>query len=57
MYSGLKYGRSVGPMTVTDEVQHTLLRLPLWVDMTPEQVQFVLAAVKEIAAAMPADLK
>ena len=55
--AGLKYGRSVGPMDVTDKVQHVLLRLPVWIDMTPGQVQFVIDAVKEIAAAAPtADL-
>ena len=48
--AGVKYGRSVGSMAVTDDVQNVLLRLPLWIDMTPAQVQFVLESVKEIAA-------
>ena len=36
-------------MHVTDEVQHTLLRLPVWVGMTAQEVQSVLDAVREIA--------
>jgi dTDP-4-amino-4,6-dideoxygalactose transaminase len=28
--AGLRYGRSAGPMTVTDEIAGRLLRLPLW---------------------------
>ena len=52
--AGLKYGRSVGCMDVTNDVQNVLLRLPVWIDMTPGQVQFVLDAMIEIAAAAPA---
>lgn len=37
-------------MHVTDEVQHTLLRLPVWVGMTAQEVQSVLDAVRDIAA-------
>jgi dTDP-4-amino-4,6-dideoxygalactose transaminase len=44
-------------MAVTNEVQSVLLRLPVWSDMTPSQVQFVLDSVREIAANMPAELK
>jgi dTDP-4-amino-4,6-dideoxygalactose transaminase len=51
--AGLKYGRSVGCMDVTNEIQHVLLRLPVWIDMTAAQVQFVLESVKEIAASAP----
>lgn len=47
--AGIKYGRWVGDMHVTDEVQHTLLRLPVWVGMTAQEVQSVLDAVREIA--------
>ncbi len=54
--AGLKYGRWVGSMAVTDEVQLTLLRLPVWVDMTDAQVQTVLDAVHEIATSLPSDL-
>jgi dTDP-4-amino-4,6-dideoxygalactose transaminase len=53
----VKYGRSVGSMAVTNEVQNVLLRLPVWSDMTPGQVQFVLDSVREIAAALPVELK
>ncbi len=49
VYAGIKYGRWVGDMHVTDEVQHTLLRLPVWVGMTAQEVQSVLDAVREIA--------
>ena len=35
--AGEKYGRVSGDMTQTDLLSSTLLRLPLWVGLTPEQ--------------------
>ena len=54
--TGLKYGRVVGSMAVTDRVQKVLLRLPLWIDMTQEQLQCVVDAVRAIAADIPAHM-
>lgn len=43
--AGQLYGRACGPMEVTQRVSDCLLRLPLYYEMTPENVQEV---VKEI---------
>jgi dTDP-4-amino-4,6-dideoxygalactose transaminase len=40
--AGMRYGRTAGAMTVTDEAGDGLLRLPLWVGMTAEEVERVL---------------
>lgn len=37
--AGLKYGRAVGPMTVTDTHSAQLVRLPLYADITAEEQQ------------------
>jgi dTDP-4-amino-4,6-dideoxygalactose transaminase len=44
-------------MAVTDQVEKVLLRLPVWIEMTPAQVQAVLEAVRQIATTLPADLR
>ena len=46
--AGRRFGRAHGPMGVTDRAADTLLRLPLWVGMTPADVERV---VQGIAAA------
>ncbi len=43
--AGVKYCRVNGVMTVTDAVSDCLVRLPLWIDMTEEQVNHVVAAI------------
>ncbi len=45
--AGRKFGRAAGPMTVTDDIAGRLLRLPLYYELTEEQVA---AIVTEIAA-------
>ena len=45
--AGVKHGRTCWPMDVTDDVSRRLLRLPLWPDMTDEQLDLVAAAVAE----------
>jgi dTDP-4-amino-4,6-dideoxygalactose transaminase len=47
----------VGSMDVTSETEKVLLRLPVWIDMTQDQLQSVIDAVKEIAAALPVGLQ
>ena len=47
---GIKFGRTVGPMIVTERVHKTLLRLPIWVDMTYDELSIVTNAVKTITA-------
>ena len=44
--AGRKYGRAVGTMEHTDSVAGRLLRLPLWVGMSDEQIALVIAAVR-----------
>jgi dTDP-4-amino-4,6-dideoxygalactose transaminase len=47
--AGRRYGRVVGPMTVTNSVAGRLLRLPLWSEMSESQTTRVIDAVKELA--------
>lgn len=47
--AGLKFGRVAGEMTVTNEIFAGLLRLPLWVGLRIEELQYVINAVKEVA--------
>jgi dTDP-4-amino-4,6-dideoxygalactose transaminase len=47
--AGRRLGRAVGTLSVTDDVSGRLLRLPLWVGMTDEQVERVIAAVWQVA--------
>ncbi|HEX8253766.1 MAG TPA: dTDP-4-amino-4,6-dideoxygalactose transaminase [Thermoanaerobaculia bacterium] len=47
--AGRRYGRAAGSMAVTDDVSERLLRLPLWPDMTADDVDLV---VDEVAAAL-----
>lgn len=44
--AGRKYGRFVGTMMHTDSVAGRLLRLPLWIGMSDEQIALVIAAVR-----------
>lgn len=43
--AGVRYGRVVGDLRATDEASEQLVRLPLWVGMTPDDVERVAAAV------------
>lgn len=43
--AGLRYGRAVGTLPVTDDVSARLLRLPLWPDMTSADVELVVNAL------------
>lgn len=51
--AGLKYGSKSSNsnnsnMIVTNQIYSTLLRLPIWIDMTITEIQFVIDAIKEI---------
>jgi dTDP-4-amino-4,6-dideoxygalactose transaminase len=48
--AGLKYGRAATELPVTESVSARLLRLPLWVGISEEQVDHVIAAVARILA-------
>jgi len=45
--AGMKYGRLAGDMSVTDDISSRLLRLPLYYEMRDEDVDRVIASVKE----------
>ena len=47
--AGLKFSRTAGGMAVTDSVFAGLLRLPLWVGLRIDELQYVINAVKEVA--------
>jgi dTDP-4-amino-4,6-dideoxygalactose transaminase len=49
--AGLRFGRAAGRLPVTDDVSRRLLRLPIWPDMTPGDVDLV---VDEMTAALRA---
>ncbi len=43
--AGIRFGRSSGRMKVTDDAANTLVRLPIWPDMSPEQTDDVIQTV------------
>ena len=46
--AGRRLGRTVGPLRITDDVSGRLLRLPLWIGMTDEQINRVIDAVHQV---------
>jgi dTDP-4-amino-4,6-dideoxygalactose transaminase len=44
--AGRRYGRAAGPMTVTDDLSERLVRLPLWPDMTSDEIDAVTGGVR-----------
>jgi dTDP-4-amino-4,6-dideoxygalactose transaminase len=44
--AGLIHGRAAGELTVTDDVSRRLVRLPLWPDMQPDDVDHVIAETR-----------
>jgi len=51
--AGQRYGRSIGRLSVTADTSRRLLRLPLWADMTPGQVDRVACGVADFFAQRP----
>jgi dTDP-4-amino-4,6-dideoxygalactose transaminase len=45
--AGRRFGRAVGRLPVTEETASRLIRLPLWVGMTEEDVEWVVMAVRK----------
>jgi dTDP-4-amino-4,6-dideoxygalactose transaminase len=45
--AGIRFGRTVGSLAVTDDISARLLRLPLWPDMTSGDVERVVTAIAE----------
>jgi dTDP-4-amino-4,6-dideoxygalactose transaminase len=48
--AGLRYGRTSGELPVTERVSSTLLRLPLWIGISDEQLDHVVSTVERILA-------
>jgi len=48
--AGKRFGRTAGPMTHTDGLSRRLVRLPLWPDLTEEQIERVVEATCAAAA-------
>ncbi|HEY5286129.1 MAG TPA: dTDP-4-amino-4,6-dideoxygalactose transaminase [Solirubrobacteraceae bacterium] len=49
--AGKRLGALPHPVPVTDDISKRLLRLPLWVGMTDEQVDFVIDSVNQVVGA------
>jgi dTDP-4-amino-4,6-dideoxygalactose transaminase len=49
--AGQRFGRAAGSFTVTDDVSSRLVRLPLWLGMSPEHRTAVIEAVWSVAGA------
>ena len=47
---GIKFGRTSGNMTVTNDISDRILRLPLFYQITPEDVETVVKALTEFYA-------
>jgi dTDP-4-amino-4,6-dideoxygalactose transaminase len=43
--AGKRFGRATGSFAATDSYSERLVRLPLWIEMTPEMIQAVIDAV------------
>jgi dTDP-4-amino-4,6-dideoxygalactose transaminase len=48
--AGRRFGRTVGPMTATNEAAERLVRLPLWIGMTEDDVDRVRGLVERVVA-------
>jgi dTDP-4-amino-4,6-dideoxygalactose transaminase len=51
--AGVRFGRTATPMPVTDDCSSRLIRLPLWIGMTPQNQAAVVDALQEALAALP----
>jgi dTDP-4-amino-4,6-dideoxygalactose transaminase len=45
--AGMRYGRTIGRLSVTESVSERLIRLPLWAGMDPEQVDRVVGVLAD----------
>jgi dTDP-4-amino-4,6-dideoxygalactose transaminase len=50
--AGRRFGRAHGSLAVTDEFSERLVRLPLWVELTPEMIDVVASVVVDEARAL-----
>jgi dTDP-4-amino-4,6-dideoxygalactose transaminase len=52
--AGVRYGRTAGPMTVTDDCSNRIVRLPLWVELPADAPRLVIDRVMEVLSAVTA---
>lgn len=50
--AGKKFGRIASSMDVTDQTSNSLIRLPLYNDMTPDEQGYVISTLKDILSKM-----
>jgi dTDP-4-amino-4,6-dideoxygalactose transaminase len=46
--AGLKYGRSHGELTLTEDLADRLVRLPLWAEIPDDEKQYIINTVKNV---------
>ena len=51
--AGVKYGRAHGDLKVTEDVSKRIIRLPMWIGLTRENVDEIASAVESFLAAAP----
>jgi dTDP-4-amino-4,6-dideoxygalactose transaminase len=49
--AGRRFGRADGPLPVTDEISARLLRLPMWVEMTDDDIDYVVGGLRRTVEA------
>jgi dTDP-4-amino-4,6-dideoxygalactose transaminase len=49
--AGLRYGRTAGPMNVTDDYSNRIIRLPLWVGLSSDALQQVVGRLGDVLTA------
>lgn len=49
--AGRRFGRADGPLPVTDETSARLLRLPMWVEMTDDDIDYVVGGLRRTVEA------
>jgi dTDP-4-amino-4,6-dideoxygalactose transaminase len=55
--AGVRFGRAVGTLDVTERTSEALIRLPLWAGMDEATVQHVVRAVEAVLSRSPAELR
>ena len=47
--AGKKYARSLGKLPVTDEISQSLIRLPLWNDLTKDAINTIVQSIRDFS--------
>lgn len=54
--AGRRFGRANGNLTVTDDISERIIRLPLWIGLTPEQQAYVVEGITEFVHGQVVDI-